>query len=51
VHTNTKSLKIVQNVLLASLALASTQATPFSLTKESAIHLSDPTQALLTREK
>ena len=51
VQSRKKGLKIVQNVLLASLAIASIQATPLSEIKESTINLPDAAQALFVKQK
>lgn len=51
VQSRKKGLKIIQNILLASLALASVQATPLSEVKENSINLPDAAQEILAKEK
>jgi len=51
VQSRKKGLKIIQNVLLASLALASIQATPLSEIKESTINFPHAEQVILAREE
>jgi hypothetical protein len=51
IQSRKKGLKIIQNVLLAALSLASVQDIPLSEIKESTINLPDAAQAMLAKER